>query len=301
MISVVVPVFGCTVTLDSLVDQVSDATSTLGSALEVILVDDGNNDETWSVISSLARRAPEVSGIKLSRNFGQQAAIMAGLRASSGELVVVMDCDLQDRPADIPKLLRELEGHDVVIGLRVINHGSKLRLIQSSLYAKVLRLIAGHHIDVRAGSFSVLRRCVVNEYIKFSENDHHYLYILAWLGFRTKYVELERDTREFGSSTYSFAKRLRHAAHGLLFFSPRILYSSVLVGLAITIIGISLLGFVFSGAIFGSPVSGWASLMSVMLLFSGVNILFLSLLGIYIGRIFAQSKNRPLYVVAEII
>lgn len=296
-VSVVVPVFGCHSTLGALAERVGLVFEKSDHVVELILVDDGNSDQTWDAIESLAGKYGFVKGLRLSRNFGQHAAIMAGLRATTGDSAVVMDCDLQDPPELIPNLLELLADFQVVIGVRTGIFASRTRRIQATFYSWLLRVLTGSKIDPRAGSFSAISRSVIDEYVKFNERDHHYLLILNWLGFPTTHLEYDREDRSQGDSSYRLFDRIRHACRGFFFESARFLYFVAAIGLFSFLSGLLLSLFVAVRALLVKPPSGWVSLMLSTLTMSGLIVAMIAVIGLYVARSFEQIKSRPLYII----
>ena len=296
-VSVVVPVYRCDSTLTELYERTSGALESADLEFEIIFVHDGCTQASWNKIQELVRRDRRVRGIKLSRNFGQHPAIMAGIRLARGLKVAVMDCDLQDPVELLPRFIRKSQEADIVLSLRDSRGDSSVRRLQAGAYTKLLRFLTGKVIDSRLGGISVIDQKVAREYAKFAEPDHHFLYILIWLGFTVEYIEIERSIRNSGRSSYGLFDRLQHAARGVFFFSSRIIGFFVVIGLLLFMFGILLLLVVLLSSMRGSPTSGWLSLVSLLILFSGFNVALTSIVGLYVTRIFEKVKNRPLYVV----
>ena len=184
-LSIVIPVYGCSGTLQPLHERLSRVLPTLAEQYEIIFVDDRGPDESWTILQALAEGDPHVIACRLSRNFGQQTAIVAGLEQSRGDHVVVMDCDLQDPPEAIEKLLAAArQGFDVVFAKRKSPYRPAVRDFGSRLYFRLLSLLSGYAIDHEIGAFSLISRRVVEAFLKFRERDRQYLMILYWLGFR---------------------------------------------------------------------------------------------------------------------
>lgn len=296
-----VPVYGCKDSLVDLVSRIVGVSTSLTNSLEVVLVDDCSLDGSWSVIKNICEEKSCVRGIRLSRNFGQHIAIMAGFRASRGEVVVVMDCDLQDPPELIPVLVEGTSEYPVSIGVRLGDHQPLVRRLQSRLFRKVFATSTGISITRELTSFAALRRTVVDEYVKFNEADQHFLHVLSWLGFEQREVPYERPGRHSGSSSYTFRSRLRHALHGLFFETSRVLYLVATIGVAMSAVGFSGVAYVLWRALVGQTLLGWPSTISAIVLFGGASIALQSVVGIYVAKNFQQSKNRPLYVVRETV
>ena len=215
-LSVVVPVYGCQPCLWHLHERLTAALARVGESYEVILVDDRAEDGSWLEIERLAELDGSVRGILLSRNFGQHAAITAGLQHARGAWVVVMDCDLQDPPEDIPRLYdKALEGHDIVFGRRSRKPTGFVRGLLGRMYFRGIRVFAGSQIDGQYGSFSVISRKVVEAFLSFRDQDRHYMMILTWLRFDTASVDYEPAPRYRGRSSYRLSKLLEHALDGV--------------------------------------------------------------------------------------
>jgi len=298
-VSVIVPVYGCRDCLESLLERVCAVLRSSGRTFEILLVDDFSTDGGWNLIEEISRSTTEVRGIRLSRNFGQHIAIMAGLRESRGESMVVMDCDLQDPPELIPDLLRGLMSHQVAIAVKIGKHQSYVRRLQARVYGKVLNVVTGLQTTNGLSGFVALRRAVVDQYVKFSEPDQHLLHILQWLGFDAMHIAYERPAREVGQSSYGFWSRARHALRGLLFETSRLLYIFASLGITIAISGLAGVVFVLARSVGGNSISGWPSTISAVVFLGGVSIFIQSIIGLYVARTFQLSKNRPLYVIGE--
>ncbi len=301
MVSVVVPVYGCSEALEQLVGRVQRVFGEIGKTLEIVLVDDCSPDESWATIVRLAGAHSVVRGIKLSRNFGQHIAIMAGLREARGDEVVVMDCDLQDPPELIPNLLSALNDNSVAIAVRLGQHQPVMRRLQARVFHGLFFASTGVRLTRELTSFAAMRRRVINNYIQFSETDQHFLHVLNWLGFDTCEIHYQRPQRMIGKSSYTFRRRLRHAFQGLLFETSRALYITASAGLIVALVGFIGVLFVLVRALGGDSLLGWPSTISAITFFGGFSILTQSVVGIYIARTFQQTKNRPLFVVSDAV
>ncbi|HEY6546267.1 MAG TPA: glycosyltransferase family 2 protein, partial [Vicinamibacteria bacterium] len=206
-ISVVVPVYGCAGCLEPLCSRLDRTLRGMASRYEVILVDDRSPDSSWEAITELAGKLPFVRGVRLSRNYGQHLAITAGLEAAEGDLVAVMDCDLQDPPELLPVLYAKLrEGYDYVLARRRSRSHSWIRVLSARVYFKILSVLTGHPIDGSYGSYCLLSRRVVEAFLRFSERERHLLLILRWVGFSAGSIDYEHADRATGASSYSLRK-----------------------------------------------------------------------------------------------
>jgi dolichol-phosphate mannosyltransferase len=297
-LSIVVPVYGCGDCLDQLHQELNNAVKSITSSYELVFVDDRSPDGSWPVLEKLAAGDPRVKAVRLSRNFGQHAAITAGLANSQGEWTVVMDCDLQDPPDAIPSLYaRAKEGFDMVLARRKQRSHSAFRLALARAYFKLLNTFMGTSIDGAYGTFSILSRKVVDAYLSLGERDRHYLFVLYWLGFEHGTIEVDHRDRSAGQSSYTFGRLLRHAVSGVFFQTTNLLLYIVYLGFVVA--GIGVLGAVYLVYLYvvAHPPAGFTSLMVLLLVIGGFIIISTGVTGLYIGRVFQQVKGRPLYVV----
>ena len=302
LVSVVVPVYGCIACLGTLCEQLEAQLSQLTDRFEIILVDDRSPDNSWSRFPALQQDHPSVKGIRLSRNYGQHIAITAGLSAARGDCVVVMDCDLQDPPGLIPQLLTRLqEGYDLVLAKRVVRNHSGFRVAAARLYFRLLGKVSGNPVDGSFGTFSILSRKVVDAFLRFEEKERHYLFILRWLGFEAGIVEYEHQPRAFGESSYTFARLVRHAIDGILFQATALLRWIVSLGFVFALSGMAAAAYFAWRAFFRTALPGWTSLVVLVLVCTGVILVSLGVIGLYVGKIFDQAKQRPLYVVDKVV
>ena len=298
-LSVVVPVYGCEACLRALYDRLTATLESLGVAYEIVLVDDRSRDGGWAVLQELSAADTRVHSLRLSRNFGQHAAITAGLGASRGRHVVVMDCDLQEPPEEIPRLYAEaLKGYDVVYARRMTRSHPRFRDHAARLYFRLLNAVAGTNLSAEYGNFSIISRKVVDAFLRFHDKDRHYLMILNWLGFSSSSIEFAHAERHAGESTYTFGSLVHFAFDGLFFQTTKILRWIVYVGFAISALGVALaVYFVVNYLVISHPYPGWTSLGVLLLLLSGFIIVSTGVTGLYIAKIFIQVKDRPLYVI----
>jgi glycosyltransferase involved in cell wall biosynthesis len=296
--SVVVPVFRCTPCLEPLHERITSALEQLVDDFEIILVDDRGGDGAWAAIAELSRRDSRVRGVRLSRNFGQHAAITAGLTAARGDWAVVMDCDLQDPPEEIACLwIKAAEGYDIVYGRRRSKPTSAVRRLTARLYFKGLNIFTGAGLDGQYGSFSLISRDVIDGFLRFRDNDRHYLLILHWLGFDSAAVDYEPSGRYEGESSYSLRRLLQHGLNGVFFQTTVLLRWIVYLGFVLALLGGLMAMYFVVARITGSAYPGWTSIAVIMLLASGFIITSTGITGLYIGKVFEQVKGRPLFVV----
>ena len=299
-ISVVVPTYGCRDCLRVLHSRLTAALESITPSYEIVFVDDRSPDGAWDVLLELAAGDPHVRGLRLSRNFGQQSAITAGLEASRGNWTVVMDCDLQEPPELIPELYAKAqEGYDVVFGRRRRRNVSRLRTAAAHTYFRFQRTFLGNDLTGDYASFSILSRRVREAFLRIRDQDRHYLPIVRWLGFEQTSVDFDHAPRYAGKSSYNFRKLTQLALQGVFFQTTALLVWIVWLGFAIAASGVLLATyFVYSYAT-ANPYPGWTSLAVLFLVIGGFIIISTGVTGLYIGTIFKQVKDRPLYLIAD--
>ena len=300
-LSVVIPVLNEETLIQELIDRVTLNCEKITNDYEVIIVDDGSVDGTWLKISEVSKQNKKIKGLKFSRNFGHHYALTAGLHETIGEWVVVMDGDLQDRPEVIPDLYQESQkGYDVVFVSRK-NRPEKIyyRALQKIFYW-FLKILSGLNFDSSQANFSIISRKVVDAFKSFPENARFYGSTIMWLGFKRSKIFADHGKRLSGKPSYTFRKRLRLASDIILSFSERPLKFAIGVGVILSTISIIVATWIIYAAItWGYSVTGWTSLIFSIFFFSGVILVFLGIIGIYLGRVFQEVKRRPLYVVSE--
>jgi polyisoprenyl-phosphate glycosyltransferase len=300
-LSVVIPVYNESSLIDELVKRVKTNVKLITEDFEIIIVDDGSQDDTWNSIENEAKSENRIKGIKFSRNFGHHYAITAGLHNSIGEWVVVMDGDLQDRPEVIPDLYKKAqEGFDIVFVSRQ-NRPEKLYYrISQKIFYWILRSLSGLDFDSRQANFSIINKKVVDAFKKFPENARFYGSTIKWLGFNRSFILADHGVRHSGKPSYTIKKRFKLASDIILSFSERPLKFAIVLGILMSLISI-LSGFfiLFRKIKWGYDLIGWPSLIVATFMIGGVILVVLGLIGIYIGRIFHEVKNRPLFIVEK--
>ena len=302
-ISVVIPVYGCRAALFELHRRLTGSLQTITDDYEIILVNDCCPQGSWEDIEKICASDKKVVGINLSRNFGQIRAITAGLDKSRGDAVVVMDCDLQDRPENIPLLYEKLsEGHDVVFSRRKGRVDSGLTKLFSKLFYKVYDYFTEGTYDSSINNFSIAKRKVIDAYCSMREHNRAYTMFIKWLGFDEAVIDLPAEERFSGKSSYSFRKKMKMASEIITSQSNKPLIFSVGVGFTMAIISfIFIIVLIIRRLAFNDVTTGWASLIASVFLMGGLILAAIGVVGIYIGNIFNEAKNRPIYVISEIL
>lgn len=270
---------------------------------EILLVDDGSSDDTLKIIKEFSEKHNEIKYISLSRNFGKEAAIYAGLQGSIGDYVVIMDADLQDPPALIPDMLNiiENEGYDCVGSRRVNRKGEPpIRSLFARLFYKIINRMSDAEIVDGARDFQMMTRKVVDAIISVKEYNRFSKGIFSWVGFKRKWLEYENVERAAGETKWSFWKLLIYAIQGIIAFSTTpLVVASVFGMLCCVFAAIMLVFIVVRTLIFGDPTSGWPSLVCIILLLSGLQMFFIGVVGQYLAKTYLETKRRPIYIVGE--
>lgn len=300
-ISVVTPVYGSQGCLIELYKRLKVTLQSMTNRFEIIMVNDASPDDSWEVICSISEKDERVKGISFSRNFGQHYAITAGLDAAIGDWVVVMDCDLQDRPEEIVPLYNKAqEGYDIVFARRIKRKDRWIKRLQSKLFYMVYDYFTESHFDHTVANFSICNRQVVNEVVRLREHSRSYPLFLKWLGFRYTTVDVEHAERYSGKSSYTWSKLINFAVESIVSQSNKPLHLSIkfgfLVASASLVYGLFLIMKFF---FLSQPVAGWTSMMVFLSFLGGLLMANIGVLGLYLGKIFDEAKNRPLYIVKE--
>ncbi len=300
-LSIVSPIYRAEKDLEELVTRIKKSIPSDVLSLEIILVDDFSPDKSWSEIERLSAIHSEVFGIKLSRNFGQHYAITAGLDNVSGDYIVVMDCDLQDRPEEIPKLFAKTqEGFDIVLARRFNRQDSFFKKLFSKLFYKTLGYLTGSKQDETVANFGVYKKNVIKEVCNLRESIRYFPTMVKWVGFKTAYVDVQHASRQQGESSYNLKKMLNLALDIILAFSDKPLRLIIKLGMSIAFISFLMAAYAiyskFSGDV---SVSGYASLITSIWFLSGCILITLGVIGLYVGKTFEGVKNRPIYIIEK--
>ncbi len=301
-ISVIVPVYGCPEALPSLHERLINTLEKITDSFELIFVNDCCPKGSWKEIEKICEADERVVGVDLSRNFGQIHATNAGIDMSKGEYVVLMDCDLQDRPEGISDLFNEIQkGYDIVFAKRKERKDSKITLFLSGLFYKVYNYFVDGYYDPEVGNFSIARRKIVDEYIAIKDTNKSFTSVLSWMGYRTSYIEIEGEERFEGKSSYTLSKKIDLAFDMLTSQSDKPLKAIIKLGFLIAILAfIYLITQVILYFIIDDIVEGWTSLVASVFLMGGILLICLGAVGIYVGNIFSYSKGFPGYLIKEV-
>lgn len=301
VISVVIPVYRGEECLGELHGRLVAVLEPLVHDFEIVLVEDCGPDQSWLHIKALAGRDPRVRGLQFSRNFGQHRGITAGIDAARGDWVVVMDCDLQDRPEEIARLYAAaLEGYDIVLARRQRRRDGWWKRTTSAAFYATFRYFTELPYDGSVGNFRIISRQVADSFRDFTEQMRFFGGIVNWLGFRVSSIEVQHDARFAGETSYTWRKLFELAVQTIVAYSDKPLRLAIRLGFLLASGALVGGAVVFVRALLGGiQVTGWASLMVSIYFLSGVILAFMGILGLYLGRVFEEVKGRPLYVVRE--
>ena len=300
-ISVVIPVYGCKAALPELYRRLTESLSQITDKYEIILVDDNCPQNSWEEIVKICQKDEKVKGFHLSRNCGQIRAITAGLDKSKGDWIVVMDCDLQDRPEAIVELYQKAqEGYDVVFARRTERVDTAVTKFLSKTFYKVYDYFTDGAFDSSICNFSISRRKVIGSYCSMREHNRAFTMFIRWLGFKETAIDLKADARFEGTSSYNLQRKLKMAFEIITSQSNKPLFFSVHAGFLIALCSFLYIVYLMIRAlVVGDVLSGWTTIVASIYLMGGLLLIAIGVVGIYIGNIFEEAKNRPLYVIAE--
>lgn len=300
--SIIIPMFNEEAVIQETYRRIKKVMGATGEPYELIFVNDGSTDNCAQMIEEYSYWDESVKLIDLSRNFGHQVAITAGMDYALGDAVVIIDADLQDPPELIPEMIAEWkQGYQVVYAKRIKRNGESLfKKWSASLFYRVLRYSTDISIPVDTGDFRLMDRRVCDELKRLPEKNRFVRGLVSWVGFRQKAIEYEREERLAGETKYPFRRMLKLSLDGITSFSYKPLKLAGVLGALLSVSGFLYLMYVLYLALFtDAAVKGWASMIGITLTFNGFVLLMLGILGEYVGRIYDESKGRPLYIVQE--
>jgi polyisoprenyl-phosphate glycosyltransferase len=275
----------------------------VGEDYEIVLVNDGSRDDTWAAIWNLATQDPHIYGINLARNFGHQAALSAGLLACAGDRILVIDADLQDPPELLGEMMRLMDGGpDVVYGQRISRADeSWFKRTSARLFYRLLDQLVDHKIPLDTGDFRLMSRRVLDVLNAMPEHHRFVRGMVSWIGFPQVALRYERQERFAGTSHYPLAKMIRFAADAITGFSIKPLRMASLLGMAFGLLALVALVFTLVSWMANETIPGWTSLMTVILVLGSAQLLMVGVLGEYVGRLYMESKRRPLFVLSDTV
>jgi dolichol-phosphate mannosyltransferase len=300
-ISIVSPVYCCADCLRALCDRIGATVAPIGASYEIVRVDDACPDTAWPVMRELAAADPRVKAVALSRNFGQHCAIAAGLEHARGRWVVVMDCDLQDRPEEIAALYAKAqEGHDIVFAERAARQDGWFKRNSSRAFIALLNWLSGADYDYRTANFGIYSRAVIDAVRSMGDRARFFPVMVRWTGFTRTSIPVRHDARGNGGSSYTLRKLLKLALDIMLSYSDKPLRLVASSGIVISLVALAMTAFSLYRYLHGDvTVAGYTSLIASMWLLAGVMLFCMGIIGLYVGRVFESVKSRPLFVVRE--
>jgi glycosyltransferase involved in cell wall biosynthesis len=299
LVSIVLPAYNESENIIKVCSEIDNIFKTINYSHEIILVADGCTDNSMETIQHLILRNNHIFFIEFSKNFGHQLALKAGLDHAKGDCVISMDCDLQHPPELIPELLKEWEkGSEIVYTIRLEDKKLPLvKRISSNLFYKTLNSLSDVELETGSADFRLLDKKVVTVIRNFHENEPFLRGLFKWIGFKQTSVEYAPSPRNFGKSKYSIKKMIKFALQGVTSFSIKPLYAAIYLGFLFSVLSVLYIPYILHSFHNGKEVSGWASIIMTIVFFGGLQLIILGIIGIYIGKMFMQVKNRPNYII----
>lgn len=301
-ISIIIPVYNEEQVLPLFHTRLGRVLDTIQQKTEIIYINDGSKDHSLSILRTLQRNDQRVAFLNLSRNFGKEAAMTAGLDYARGDAVIIIDADLQDPPELIPSFIQEWQqGYDMVYGQRLSRDGeTRLKKFTAFAFYRVIRSLSNVEIPNDTGDFRLLSRRAVEALRQLQEQNRFMKGMFAWIGFPHKAVKYHRDPRQAGATKWNYWRLWNFALEGITSFSDIPLKIASYLGLLLACFAFGYGGIIIAKTLmFGDPVPGYPSLMTVILFLGGIQLIALGIIGEYLGRLFIESKKRPLYFVQE--
>ena len=302
-ISIIVPCYNEEAVLDIFYKKIVEVSERIGEEFEYIFVDDGSKDKTLEIVKSYAQNDRRVRFVSFSRNFGKEAAMYAGLKESTGDYVAIMDADLQDPPDLLPEMYETVSGgeYDCVATRRKTRKGEPIiRSIFSKLFYKIINKMSQTEIVDGARDYRLMNRKMVDSILQVTEYNRFSKGIFSFVGFNTKWISYDNVERAAGKTKWSFWKLFLYSLDGITAFSTKPLIMSALVGMFFCILAFLMIVLIIvRTCIYGDPVSGWPSMVCIVLFVSGVQLFCLGIMGQYMSKEYMEIKNRPIYIVKE--
>lgn len=300
-ISIVIPLLNEEGNINVLYNALLPVVEKISPDYEIVFVDDGSKDNSFEIINKICEQNNRILGISLSRNFGHQIALTAGMEHTSGAIVVTMDADMQHPPEVILDLYNKYkEGFDIVNTIRTETADSgAFKKVTSSWFYKIINKLSDIHIEPASADFRLMNRKTVNAFLQLKEKDRFTRGLISWMGFKQAMVPYTAPSRFSGKSKYSITKMFRFAADGITSFSAKPLRISFFAGVIVSFIGLLYAIYAIIEYFGGKTIPGWASILVSILLIGGMQLISIGIIGEYLARVFNEAKNRPMYLVKE--
>lgn len=302
-VSIIVPCYNEEESIPLFYKEIKKVFSKINYKLELIFVEDGSKDKTLELIKNLSKKDKEANYISLSRNFGKEAAMWAGLKHSTGDYITVMDCDLQDPPALIPEMLRliEEEDYDVVGTRRVTRKGEPpIRSFFARMFYKIINKMSKVEMVDGARDYRMMTRQVVDNLLTLKEYNRYSKGLFSFVGFKTKWLEYENIERVAGETKWSFWKLFLYAIEGIVAFTTAPLTMAATFGILFCLVAfIMIIVIIVKTLVYGDPTSGWPSLACIIFMANGIELLCIGVIGEYLSKTYLEVKKRPIYIVKE--
>jgi dolichol-phosphate mannosyltransferase len=300
-ISVIVPLYNEAVNIEALYSALMESLQPLNRLFEIVFVDDGSRDGSFDLVKSLNAKDNRIKGLSLSRNFGHQIALTAGMQHAGGSIIISMDADLQHPPEVIPHLLNEYsKGFDIVNTRRLDpKETGYFKKMTSRYFYRFINMVADVSIPESSSDFRLMSRKALDAFLQFSERDRFTRGLVSWMGFRQSIINYECAPRLAGKSKYTLRRMLHFAVDGITSFSAKPLRIASYTGILFFVLGFIYAGSAIIKYFLGKTIPGWTSLLVTVLILGGIQLLSLGIIGEYLARIFNESKARPLYFIKD--
>ncbi|PKM94092.1 MAG: glycosyltransferase [Firmicutes bacterium HGW-Firmicutes-1] len=300
--SIIVPLFNEELVIGESYRRIKEVMDQTNESYEIVFINDGSRDQTENIAKEICQKDKNIKLISFSRNFGHQPAITAGMNEACGNAIIIIDADLQDPPAIMHNMIEKWkEGYDVVYGKRSKRAGETIfKRISAKIYYRLLSSITDVQIPVDVGDFRLIDRSVCDALNRLPEKNRYVRGLVSWVGFKQTFVEFEREERLLGETKYPLRKMIKLALDGITSFSNKPLKLASTLGYAVSALGfIYLIVILFQRIFTDTTITGWTSIIALLLILNGVTLIMLGVLGEYIGRIYDEMKARPVYIIKE--
>ena len=302
-LSIVVPCYNEEEAIPFFYEEIDKVSKSMKNDFEFIFVNDGSKDKTIDIVKELSKKDKRVKYVHFSRNFGKEAAMLAGLELSSGDYITIMDADLQDPPSLLPEMVRSIEeeGYDCIGTRRVTRKGEPpIRSFFARMFYKIINKMSDIEMVDGARDYRLMKRQVVDSIISLREYNRYSKGLFSFVGFKTKWLEYENVERVAGETKWSFWKLFKYALEGITAFSTKPLILASVLGLVFCVISfLTIIFIIIRTLMYGDPTSGWPSLVCIIIFVSGIQLFSIGIIGQYLSKTYLEVKNRPIYIIKE--